>query len=141
MNFCRLFFTCTDGGGAPEGGVNVGLTATVWTTGSAAAANYLLKETDLFLLFFSLAVVGDGPTIVNINIFLRSISKIDDYKMVSPRFASHVRYWMMGVTVLTVPVCTWLFYTPSSVVAVFFVFIAHGAPTAAVILYIWLFWS
>ncbi|XP_049817927.1 glutamate-gated chloride channel isoform X2 [Aethina tumida] len=26
-------------------------------------------------------VVGDGPTIVNINIFLRSISKIDDYKM------------------------------------------------------------
>lgn len=43
-------------------------------------------------VLFSNAVVGDGPTVVYINIFLRSISKIDDYKMVSARSASHVKY-------------------------------------------------
>ncbi|KAH1022955.1 hypothetical protein HUJ04_012256 [Dendroctonus ponderosae] len=32
-------------------------------------------------ILFSNPVEGDGPTVVRINIFLRSISKIDDYKM------------------------------------------------------------
>lgn len=42
-----------------------------------------------FILFSNLSylfcstILGDGPTVVFINFFLRSISKIDDYKMVS----------------------------------------------------------
>lgn len=50
------------------------------------ASNFRLTATDLinrFLLFCSPVDVLDGPTNVNVNIFLRSISKIDDYNMVS----------------------------------------------------------
>ena len=35
---------------------------------------------------------GADPALVHINIFLRSISKIDDYKMVSAQTVSHAEY-------------------------------------------------
>lgn len=40
--------------------------------------------------FRSPVALADGPTMVKVNFFLRSISKIDDYKMVSfgPMLAS-----------------------------------------------------
>lgn len=43
------------------------------------------NELFVFFLFINVSLqdIGDGPTIVFINFFLRSISKIDDYKMVS----------------------------------------------------------
>lgn len=46
-------------------------------------------------------VDDDAPTIVNINLLIRSISKIDDYKMVSARWASasHVKYWVCTVSI------------------------------------------
>lgn len=50
------------------------------------ASNFRFTATDLinrFLLFCSPVDVLDGPTNVKVNIFLRSISKIDDYNMVS----------------------------------------------------------
>lgn len=35
------------------------------------------------MLYYYLSGTIDGPCVVQVNMFLRSISKIDDYKMVS----------------------------------------------------------
>lgn len=64
----------------------------------------MLSTISLVIDMFCCFNVGDGPTLVNINFFLRSISKIDDYKMVSSRWASasHVKYWVCTVSVVRI---------------------------------------
>ena len=47
-----------------------------------------------FLQLFSFSPeLSDGPSLVYVNVFVRSFSKIDDVKMVKIDFISHVRFW------------------------------------------------
>ena len=46
--------------------------------------NYIKNNSGSFLRL----VVGDGPTVIIVNSMIRSISKIDDYKMVSLNIVS-----------------------------------------------------
>lgn len=67
----------------------------MWLAPSPAVENLIFWLSNV--LFFSSHCIdktGHSPTTVDINFFLRSISKIDDYNMVSVRCASHVKYWM-----------------------------------------------
>ena len=47
-----------------------------------------------FLQLFSFSPeLSDGPSLVYVNVFVRSFSKIDDVKMVKIDLISHVRFW------------------------------------------------
>lgn len=76
----------------------------------APQSRLFLTDPVILFVFSSHGIGEDGPTIVNINLFLRSISKIDDYKMVSLRFASHVEYWMNVYKYILYYYCTYYLY-------------------------------
>ena len=58
---------------------------------SLSCAFVRFRESLAVLIFVLLAICldflgGHSPTVVNVNTFVRSIDKIDDYKMVSGKF-------------------------------------------------------
>ena len=51
--------------------------------------NFFKKERNLDYWILMILVVGDGPTLIIVNSMIRSISKIDDYKMVSYQYCKY----------------------------------------------------
>ena len=64
------------------------------STGAAFGNFHFFLYFSFFLQLFSFSPeLSDGPSLVYVNVFVRSFSKIDDVKMVQIDFMSYVRFW------------------------------------------------